>query len=184
MPPSGADKHRLANLPATVADNTRPSAGSVLEVRILEPLAGSSSGSASVFASSAPATMVSSAPREFMGVDFLSHNRRIWGHGHTSAKYSPRFLYPMKIESETVTGPRNRHERRAIEAGHRLAYSVDGFCEASNTGRSKVYELIRTGRLRAKKFGSKTLILAEDANAFLASLPDMRTDQAAVNLDP
>lgn len=55
----------------------------------------------------------------------------------------------------------------------RLAYSIDRFCEETDTGKSKVYELIRTGKLRAKKFGSKTLILAEDAENFLASLPDM-----------
>jgi excisionase family DNA binding protein len=89
----------------------------------------------------------------------------------------------MQTES-VVTAPEacNRHERRALEAGHlpsRLAYSIDRFCEDTDTGRSKVYELIRTGRLRAKKFGSKTLILAEDADRFLASLPDMTAAEAA-----
>jgi len=84
----------------------------------------------------------------------------------------------MHTES-VVTTPelRNRHE-----AGHlpsRLAYSVDRFCEDTDTGRSKVYELIRAGKLRAKKLGSKTLILAEDADRFLASLPDMPAAEAA-----
>jgi excisionase family DNA binding protein len=80
------------------------------------------------------------------------------------------------MHTESVPEPRNRHERRAIEAGHipsRLAYSINRFCKDSDTGRSKVYELIRTGQLRAKKFGSKTLILAEDADRFLANLPDL-----------
>jgi excisionase family DNA binding protein len=87
------------------------------------------------------------------------------------------------MQTESLSGPesRNRHERRSIEAGHlpsRLAYSVDRFCEDTDTGRSKVYELIRAGKLRAKKFGGKTLILAEDADRFLASLPDMAAKAA------
>ena len=61
----------------------------------------------------------------------------------------------------------------------RLLYRVPEVAVILNISRSKVYELIRSGELRAKKLGSKTLILAEDANAFLANLPDMRADQAA-----
>ena len=88
----------------------------------------------------------------------------------------------MQTESVTATEARNRRERPAVRgrtSAKPLAYSVDRFCEDSDTGRSKVYELIRTGRLRAKKFGSKTLILAEDANAFLANLPDMPEAETA-----
>lgn len=70
---------------------------------------------------------------------------------------------------------RNRHERRALAAGHlpRLAYPIDDFAEALGIGRSKVYEEIRDGRLRAKKLGNRTLITAIDAHAYLDALPDM-----------
>jgi hypothetical protein len=69
----------------------------------------------------------------------------------------------------------DQHERQPA----RLAYSLDHFCEMSDIGRTKAYELIRTGKLRAKKLGSKTLILAEDADRGLASLPDMPAAEAA-----
>jgi len=80
-----------------------------------------------------------------------------------------------------ATQTKGLSERESLrrEQQRRLAYSVDRFCEATDIGRSKTYELIRTGQLRAKKLGSKTLILAEDADPFLASLPDMPTAEAA-----
>jgi len=34
-----------------------------------------------------------------------------------------------------------------------------------------LYEEIRQGRLKARKFGRRTIILEEDARAFLANLP-------------
>jgi excisionase family DNA binding protein len=39
-------------------------------------------------------------------------------------------------------------------------------------GRSTLYELIAAGALRAKKMGSRTVILESDLDAYLASLPD------------
>jgi excisionase family DNA binding protein len=67
--------------------------------------------------------------------------------------------------------PRNRHERRAAAAG-RLAYSVDELAEEADVGRSKIYEELRSGRLRAKKLGRRTLITAEAADEWFAQLPD------------
>jgi hypothetical protein len=55
-----------------------------------------------------------------------------------------------------------------------LAYPVDAFAKAIGIGRSKVYEEIRLGRLRAKKLGARTVITGTDARAYLDSLPDMR----------
>jgi excisionase family DNA binding protein len=54
-----------------------------------------------------------------------------------------------------------------------LAFSIDGACEASGSGRTKIYKWIKTGRLRAKKADGRTLILAKDLKAFLKNLPDM-----------
>jgi excisionase family DNA binding protein len=58
-------------------------------------------------------------------------------------------------------------------AGDRLAYPIDEFAGALGIGRSKLYAEIRAGRLKAKKLGSRTLIKASDAHAYLDSLPDM-----------
>lgn len=74
---------------------------------------------------------------------------------------------------QTDPQPRNRHERRALAAGH-LAYSIDGFAKATGVGRSKIYEEIRAGRLHAKKLGSRTIITAQAASDYLSQLPDFQ----------
>jgi excisionase family DNA binding protein len=55
-----------------------------------------------------------------------------------------------------------------------LAYSVDQL----PYGRTYVYELIRQGKLKAKKSGRRTLITAEAWKEHLASLPDLETSAA------
>jgi len=67
--------------------------------------------------------------------------------------------------------PRNRRERRAAAAG-RLAYTIDELVEASGAGRSTIYGELRSGRLRGKKLGSRTLITADAAAEWFAQLPD------------
>ncbi len=71
------------------------------------------------------------------------------------------------------TEPRNRHERRTTEAGHRLAYDVTGFADAVGIGRTKVYAEINAGRLKAKKIGARTIIPAQAADDYIACLPDL-----------
>lgn len=56
-----------------------------------------------------------------------------------------------------------------------LAYSIEGAIAASRLGRTKLYEAIKTGRLRARKHGRRTLILKEDLTAFLHALPERQT---------
>lgn len=55
-----------------------------------------------------------------------------------------------------------------------LAYPLNDFAKAIGIGRSKVYEEIRLGRLRAKKLGARTVITGTDARAYLDSLPDVK----------
>lgn len=54
------------------------------------------------------------------------------------------------------------------------AYSVDEVREALCFGRTKTWELIRTGELKARKHGGRVLILAEDLDAFLRGLEAAR----------
>lgn len=42
-------------------------------------------------------------------------------------------------------------------------------------GHTKVYELINSGELRARKMGSRTFILMSDLTAWLESLPAIRS---------
>lgn len=51
------------------------------------------------------------------------------------------------------------------------AYTVDEFMTAFGIRRTKTYEEINAGRLKARRAGGRTLIAREDAEAWLASLP-------------
>jgi hypothetical protein len=53
----------------------------------------------------------------------------------------------------------------------RAAFSIQEFCAAFSIGRSKVFEEIRAGRLKARKAGARTLIANEDALEWLNALP-------------
>lgn len=54
---------------------------------------------------------------------------------------------------------------------HPFAYSIADAVRVSGIGRTKLFDEIRTGRLTARKFGSRTLILAEDLKGYLQALP-------------
>lgn len=56
-------------------------------------------------------------------------------------------------------------------AAARIAYSVSEFSRTFSVGRSTIFAEIATGRLRARKVGSRTVIPHEDAIAWLRSLP-------------
>jgi hypothetical protein len=49
--------------------------------------------------------------------------------------------------------------------------SIDDFCERYGPGRTKTFEEIKSGRLRAKKIGSRTIIAEDDAEEWLRQLP-------------
>lgn len=76
-------------------------------------------------------------------------------------------------------------EQRAINerAPRKRAYKIRELKEMGGPGHAKAYEDIRAGRLRAVKMGRSTLVLADDFNRYLASLPaiapkgDLQPDQ-------
>jgi excisionase family DNA binding protein len=41
-------------------------------------------------------------------------------------------------------------------------------------GRTKLYEAIANGELKARKFGSRTIVLRDDLLGFLKSLPEVQ----------
>jgi excisionase family DNA binding protein len=91
----------------------------------------------------------------------------------------------------TVLEPRNRHERRAFGVGHNhpppeyalardgpdgiLAFPMSEVRARLGISRSKAYEEIAAGRLRAVKCGTRTLIPFAAGKAWLNGLPAMGT---------
>jgi len=54
---------------------------------------------------------------------------------------------------------------------HRQALTISEVCSACGVGRTKIFESIADGSLKARKFGKRTLILPDDLREFLAALP-------------
>lgn len=51
------------------------------------------------------------------------------------------------------------------------ALSIVEFCERYGPCRTKTYEEIKSGRLRARKIGKRTIITVDDAENWLERLP-------------
>jgi len=58
------------------------------------------------------------------------------------------------------------------------AYTIPEFCSAYRVGKTKAYQLIGEGRLKAVKVDSKTLIRADDADTWLESLQPLENAAA------
>jgi excisionase family DNA binding protein len=54
----------------------------------------------------------------------------------------------------------------------REGLSILEACAVAGIGRTKIYQAITDGTLKARKCGKRTLILREELSRFLTSLPD------------
>ena len=61
----------------------------------------------------------------------------------------------------------------------KLAYTIPEAVEEGAGGKTKIYEAIKAGTLKAKKRGNRTIILAPDLKQYLKTLPDFPSQSAA-----
>jgi hypothetical protein len=52
-----------------------------------------------------------------------------------------------------------------------VAFTVAEFCERNDMCKATFYELLKSGQLKARKRGSRTIVLASDELEWLNSLP-------------
>lgn len=60
-----------------------------------------------------------------------------------------------------------------LAAGDRLAYSIDMLAEATTISKSGIYREIEERKLIARSIRGRTVVLADDAKAWLAALPPL-----------
>jgi excisionase family DNA binding protein len=58
------------------------------------------------------------------------------------------------------------------DSPEKLAYTVNEFCKAFGVSRTHFYEQTKSGLLKVRKAGRRTLVRAEDAKEWLNSLPE------------
>jgi hypothetical protein len=70
-----------------------------------------------------------------------------------------------------MTETSNISDRERRRRGLQRAMSIDDFCARYGPGRTKAYEELKSGRLRARKIGKRTIITEDDAEDWLWALP-------------
>ena len=82
------------------------------------------------------------------------------------------------ISTDESKGGRHKCvDKRAVglDDWAKLGFSIKEAAQASGLSRSLLYLAIGEGQLRARKCKARTVILREDLQQFLASLPAMKT---------
>lgn len=61
-----------------------------------------------------------------------------------------------------------------------IALSIEEARSVTGLGRTKIYQLISTGQLKAKKIGKRTVVLKDDLETFLKNLPAYTSEKTEV----
>lgn len=62
-------------------------------------------------------------------------------------------------------------QQGGLPADTKISLSIAEAVKASGIGRTTIFDMIKTGRLPAKKLGARTIILCSDLEHFVANLP-------------
>jgi len=65
----------------------------------------------------------------------------------------------------------NTTSERALRSARQRTLSIGEFSQRYGVGRTTTYEEIKSGRLRARKIGKRTIISVDDAEEWLRHLP-------------
>lgn len=57
------------------------------------------------------------------------------------------------------------------QLSEKIAYSIDDVITLTGIKRTKIYAEIKAGRLKIRKCGARTIVLAADLNRWLEALP-------------
>ena len=80
----------------------------------------------------------------------------------------------MSIESSNLV--KSACEQAVPERSEVRAYSISTACEKlGGISRSNIYRKIEAGQISARKLGSRTVIMAEEVDRYLNSLPSLIT---------
>jgi len=71
-----------------------------------------------------------------------------------------------------------RKRKQPVAGSPTFAFTLETFATAHNIGRNKVIEELKSGRLKARKVGARTIITSEDAADWRQNLP-LRESEAA-----
>jgi len=63
-----------------------------------------------------------------------------------------------------------------------LAYTIAEACNVTRTGKTALYQAIKTGELRAVKRGRRTLVLPADLKEWIEKLPTIERQQRSKEL--
>lgn len=81
-----------------------------------------------------------------------------------------RLFLCLELMKEMKVSEVGREENGSVKA----AFTIAEFCASHGIGKSLAYDEIAAGRLRFRKVGRRTLILAQDAQAWRDALPEGR----------
>jgi excisionase family DNA binding protein len=62
---------------------------------------------------------------------------------------------------------------------NKISFSIPETVRITSLGRSTIYQAVKSGQLKARKFGKRTVILECDLSAFLKALPPLEVGKAA-----
>ena len=69
--------------------------------------------------------------------------------------------------------------KRRVRAMGKMAFTIPEAVKEGAGGRTAIYEAIKSGKLKARKRGRSTIILAADLSRYLENLPDFHDQEAA-----